>query len=119
MQLKLVSSDSRLALLEASGHITPDAFSREAEPMASLLGPEPYGRRVLLGMGNADYINSSGVGWLLVCHKRFRDAGGRLVIHTMPKTIQTVFEVLKLDQVFHLAHDLEAARRKVLEERPS
>lgn len=119
MQLALVSDDHPLTLVELSGRITPDSFSHESEPLAALLGPGAYHRRVLLDLTNADYINSSGVGWLLVCHKRFRDAGGRLVIHSVPRLIRTVLEVLKMNQVFHLADDLESARSAATQETAS
>ncbi|HEY5311847.1 MAG TPA: STAS domain-containing protein [Pirellulales bacterium] len=111
MQLALIADDNHLTLVALNGRITPDSFSHESEPLASLLGPGAYHRRVLLDLTDADYINSSGVGWLLVCHKRFRDAGGRLVIHSIPRLIRSVLEVLKMDQVFHLAGDLESARQ--------
>ncbi|HEX4148168.1 MAG TPA: STAS domain-containing protein [Pirellulales bacterium] len=111
MYLKLASEDSHLTLVDVSGRITPDSFSHDSEPLAALLGPGAYHRRVLLNLTGCDYINSSGVGWLLVCHKRFRDAGGRLVIHSIPQLIRSVLEVLKMDQVFHLAGDVENARQ--------
>jgi anti-anti-sigma factor len=110
MHLKLISDDDHLTLVEVSGRITPDSFSHESEPLAALLGPGTYHRRVLLSLANSEYINSSGVGWLLVCHKRFRDAGGRLVIHSIPQLIRSVLDVLKMDQVFHLAGDADSAR---------
>jgi anti-sigma B factor antagonist len=111
MQLALVSDDHNLTQVELSGRITPDSFSHESEPLAALLGPGAYHRRVLLDMTKSEYINSSGVGWLIVCHKRFRDAGGRLVMHSIPQLVRSVLEVLKMDQVFHLSQDLESARQ--------
>jgi anti-sigma B factor antagonist len=116
MQLDLISADNHLTLVELSGRITPDSFSQDSEPLASLLGPGAYRRRVLLDLTNSDYINSSGVGWLLVCHKRFRDAGGRLVIHSIPKLVRGVLDLLKMDQVFHLAGDLASARQLAAQE---
>lgn len=119
MHLSLVAEDRQLAQVDVSGRITPDSFSQEAEPLASLLGPGAYHRSVLLDLSKSEYINSSGIGWLLVCHKRLRDGGGRLVIHSIPQIIRSVLEVLKMDQVFHLADDLQSARQKALHGAPA
>ncbi len=71
---------------------------------------------MLLNLEDSNYIDSSGVGWLLRCNKRFREAGGRLVLHSVPPLALQVFQVLKLDKLFHVAADAETARQSALHE---
>jgi anti-anti-sigma regulatory factor len=49
------------------------------------------------------------MGWLLLCNKRFREADGRLVIHSVPPVVLDVMKVMRLDRVLKLAEDEVAA----------
>lgn len=110
MRLELLSNDGSVAKVAASGRITQDAFQQEAEPLALQLGDEVYSNRVLVSLQGADYLDSRGVGWLLKCHRRFRKAGGVLVVHSIPTVIMDVLKVLHMDEVLLLAADEQAAR---------
>jgi anti-anti-sigma factor len=109
MQIKVLSNDAELTHVRASGKITPDSFSGGSEPLAKMLGESVYARPLLMSFEGADYINSSGVGWLLICHKRCRESGGKLVLFAIPKMIQNVFNVLKMDRVFCLVESYDDA----------
>lgn len=110
MELKHVADDGKLLVLRTEGDITPDSYRPEADPLVTMFGPEVYGRCVLLNLGQSAYMNSSGIGWLMVTHKRTRDRSGALVLYNVPRTINNIFKVLKMDQVFNLAADEAAAR---------
>ena len=69
-----------------------------------------YGKKLLLNLAQTDFVDSAGVSWLLVCHKRCREAGGQLVIHSLTPMVRQVLGVLRLDQVFQLADDPARAR---------
>jgi len=109
MQLKVLANDAERTHVRVSGKITPDSFSGASEPLAKMLGEVVYSRPLLVSFEGADYINSSGVGWLLICHKRCRDAGGKLVLFAIPKLIRNVFTVLRMDRVFCLAESYDDA----------
>jgi anti-anti-sigma factor len=113
-----LANDAERTHVRASGKITPDSFSGASEPLAKMLGESIYARPLLVSFEGADYINSSGVGWLLICHKRCRDAGGKLVLFDIPKLIRNVFDVLRMDRVFCLADDYEDALAAVDREAP-
>jgi anti-anti-sigma factor len=113
MKIHRISQENDVVLLRTEGRITPDLFSGDTEPLQGLCGPEIYGQKVLLSLDGSEYINSSGVGWLLVCHKRFREAGGMLVLHSIPKVVNNVLRLLRMDQVFQMANDVEEARAKL------
>ncbi|HWB00333.1 MAG TPA: STAS domain-containing protein [Pirellulales bacterium] len=118
MELKVVSTDADCTSIKTVGRIAPETSLADNEPLAKMAGPEVYGRCVLLDLSDSDFISSNGVGWLLMCHKRCSDAGGKLVVHSMPKLVQNVLKVLKLEQVLVLARDEVEARRLAHEERP-
>ena len=110
MELKRVADDGPLLLTCTVGDITPDSYQPEGDPLVKLAGADVYTRCVLVDLSQSAYMNSSGIGWLMVSHKRTRDKGGALVLHSVPRSIANILKVLKMDQVFHLAADETAAR---------
>ncbi len=113
MDLKIVSDDSNIVRLQVSGRIAQKQTEPDDEPIAMLLGKQGYSRKALLDLSKAEYIDSSGVSWLLVAHKRFRAAGGRLVVYNIPPLVLNVLKVLRMHLVFDLATDESDAERKL------
>jgi anti-sigma B factor antagonist len=109
MQLKF-HLDGECISVSTVGKITQNDFGQGIEPLAQLLGPDVYQRTVLLNLAESDYIDSSGVGWLLSSHKRFREAGGSLVIHSLSPMVSQILRVLKMEQVLQVAPDASSAR---------
>jgi anti-anti-sigma factor len=60
-------------------------------------------------MGETTFLDSSGVGWLLGCNKRFRQGGGSMVLHTVPPIVLDMLKVMRLEQVLKIADDEPAA----------
>ncbi len=77
--------------------------------------PDVYSRRVLLDLAGTEYIDSTGVSWLLTCHKRCREGGGKLVLHSLNPLVKQVLQVLKLDRVLHIADSADKARAELNE----
>ena len=109
MQLKFQLEDD-LVCVSTEGRITQQRIDPSSEPLAGLLGPAVYSRKVLLNLSNSDYIDSSGVSWLLTCHKRCREAGGMLIIHSPSPMVVQILRVLRMDQVLTVADDILQAR---------
>lgn len=80
-----------------------------AMTLESLLGDDCYSAQVMLDLNHVDFIDSSGIGWLLGAHRRFRGAGGKLVLHSIPPVVGQTLKVLRMDKVFCLAKDETAA----------
>src|SRR5688500_1945533 len=83
MELSIVEDTPEKVRLAVSGKVTFREVSPTSDMFSELLGENVYSRPVWLDMSGADYLDSSGVGWLITCHKRFRQAGGRLVLHSL------------------------------------
>ena len=110
MRVKIVGDDGTFVHCQTEGSISQDRFDPTREPLAQALGEEVYSKKVLLGLDGSTFVDSSCVNWLLRCHKRFREAGGRLILHSATPLVSQTLRVLKLDRVFYMADNLDAAR---------
>ena len=102
--------DGDFVSVKTDGKITQQDIAANKEPLAGLLGPDIYKRTVLLDMSNSDYIDSSGISWLLATHKKFREAGGSLVLHSLSPMVSQTIRVMRMEQVLHVAPNPTAAR---------
>lgn len=109
MKMELVSADGEVARLRLNGRVTQAELSEGDDPLVELLGAEAYARKALVDLTGADFIDSSGVGWLLNCHKKFRQANGRFILHSIPPLVRRTLQVLRMELVLQLAKDVSEA----------
>lgn len=108
MNLSILTTDDQTARVAVQGAVTTSGLSPLEEPLAALLGSDAYHRQVWLDLRDADYLDSSGIGWLLTCHKRMKQAGGKLgLLHPQP-LVANILKVMKLDMVFSIEPPLPA-----------
>jgi len=107
----ILSNPDEVVRLACEGQITADDHDASKEPIRSLLGPLIFSRTVLLNMEKATYISSSGVSWLLVCHKQFNQSKGRFVLHTVPPVVAQVLDMLRMSMILTIARDETEALR--------
>ena len=100
-----------MAHVDVTGRVREFSEAQAAEPLGDLLGPEPYARTILLNMGGVEMLNSNGIGWLLTCHRRVREAGGSIVLHGIPPLAANVLKMMRMDLVFDIANSKEDAIR--------
>ena len=110
MQLSQLPSDSAVMLVRCAEQISQSEIQHDRDPMSDLLGPGTYARRVLFDLSQTSYIDSSGVSWMLSMHKRFRNAGGKIVYHSAPPLVQQTLDLLRMNLVLNITPDLETAR---------
>lgn len=110
MNLELCSEDSDLVQVGCTGEVSQIRFRSGGNPLEELLGPACYGRKVLVDFGRAEWIDSSGISWLIATHQRFDHGGGMLVLHSLPPRVRSVLQFCKIDGVLNVAEDEEAAR---------
>ncbi len=111
MKMKLAGEEGKLVKVTVSGPVTQRELSPVDEPLGELLGKSGYSRQVLLDLADVSYLDSSGVGWLLTCHKRIKQAGGNLIVHSFSPIVSNVLRVLKLEKVLQLAENVKAAEQ--------
>ena len=118
MKLSTVSDDGQVLSLRVIGRLRYEEVLHFGDEMGAMLGSAGYARRVVLDLGAVDFIDTTGVTWLLGRHKRFREAGGKLVIHSLAPASLEVLKVLKLHHVLHLADDEPSALAMAREDHP-
>lgn len=115
MKVSVESSDGPVIHVACADDITLYEFRTNENPLEQALGGKDcYTRKVLLSLQQSSYIDSAGIGWLVMCHKRFRDAGGCLVIHSIPPMVYHVFSLLGLVDVLNIAADETNAQARAL-----
>ena len=115
MKLNVVSTEPALLRLRLDGQITMMETPEIDRHLEEALGAAGYRQRVLFDLENTTFIDSSGISWLLICHKHFVQGGGKIVFYSAPPLVQHTLSLLRLNLVLHLAADEEAARAIVLE----
>jgi anti-anti-sigma factor len=114
MKLTVPSSDTEVIHVSCAEDITLYDFRTGDNPLEQALGQDCYGRKVVLSLQKSGYIDSAGIGWLVMCHKRFREAGGCLVLHSIPPMVNHVFHLLGLTDVLNMADDEAHAEARAL-----
>jgi len=66
-------------------------------------------KKIILNLGNVDYIDSSGIGELVSTYTTVTNAGGQLKLLNLTKKIQELLAITKLLTVFHVFEDEQAA----------
>ncbi len=109
MNLTIDTQDDGCCFMSLSGRISQTTVGNHLDQFSQLLGEANYNQNILLSLSETDYIDSSGIGWLLATDKKIRECGGRLVLHSVPMDVQHVFGLMKLHKVFDIAKNREEA----------
>ena len=109
LEIKVISREGTVVRLEAAGRLVHSTLAPCPDLIDKLLGSDAFTQTVLLSLDGIDFMDSSGIGWLLACRKQFREAGGSLVIHSVPAQVLDVIRVMRLGHVLRLAEDEPAA----------
>jgi anti-anti-sigma factor len=111
--LRVLRPEAGFVRLELVGQITRSDWPAEYDPLVELCGRDIHTSKVLLNLSQANYLDSSGVSWLLACNKRFKEAGGTLVLHSISPLTMQFLKLMRMDLALTLATDEAAARLKV------
>ena len=114
MKLSLRSEEGGVSLLQSEGEIRLSDQLRDSKVIEGLLGPDCYAKKILLDLQNTPYMDSSGVSWLVSFHKHCREAGGVLVLHSIPPSIMSILKLLHMDRYLNLVEDEQAAKTLAL-----
>jgi anti-anti-sigma factor len=109
MKLEILSEEGGVTRIAVVGDVIQQQLSTGQDPLVALLGEDAYRRHVVVNLQGVEQLDSSGVSWLLACHRRFRNAGGTLVLHSLSPFARDVLKVLKMHLVFRLAEDEKSA----------
>lgn len=66
-------------------------------------------RKFLMDFQDTAYIDSSGLGVLVSLSKKIREKGGELRLASLNEDLRTLFDLTKLNTLFHIADSREGA----------
>jgi len=118
MQYDVVQTGDDGAEIRLRGRITSDALAEQAAEVARAIGAAAYRGRLLIDMAATEFLDSSGIGWLLEQHRQCLQGGGMMVIHSVPPMVDRVMHLMNLHRAFHIAAD-HATARTYTEHRPT
>ena len=113
MQLSVRSDDGPVLHVQLSGRVNMAVLAEQQEALADLLEGGGYSQTVLLDLSGTELVDSAGMSWLVVQHKRVCDAGGKFAVHSVPFTILETLKVMRLDLVLNVANNESEALKLV------
>jgi anti-sigma B factor antagonist len=116
MKLQLTSVEADTAFVRVEGPITPGGVWMAHDPLEQLIDPRGCSRAIVLNLEGAEWIDSSGIAWLLRWHRRAEHAGGVFGVCALPARVSQVLRVSHLDRVLTIWPD-EATARATLDAR--
>jgi anti-sigma B factor antagonist len=97
-----------VAILDVKGGlVVGDPASALRDKLRQLLAEER--RNVVLNLAGVDYIDSTGLGAMVVCFTSLRKAGGKLVLLNLNRRQIELLVLTKLSTVFEIFDDEQAA----------
>jgi anti-sigma B factor antagonist len=66
-------------------------------------------KKILLNFGNVEYLSSAALGKLITLNKKLQAAGGKLILCNIDPQIYEVFEITKLNKLFNIHKEEQAA----------
>jgi anti-anti-sigma factor len=118
LNLTVLSDEGDLVHIACSGEISQVRFGGDDNPLAQLLGAGVWARNVLLHLERVEFLDSSGISWLVVSHKHFHQHHGALVLHSIPPRILQVLQFCRMDKLLRIATSEGEARRLLSGDKP-
>jgi anti-anti-sigma factor len=110
LNMTVASDDGELVTVNCEGDINQIYFQL-GNPLQKLLGANTFSRKVVLNLEKVNFLDSSGLSWLVACHKRFQQYGGRMVLCNMSPRIMQVLQFCRMERLFAITEDEEQARQ--------
>jgi anti-sigma B factor antagonist len=76
-------------------------------------------KKIILNLGQVNYIDSSGMGELVKTHTTVRNQGGQLRLINLNKRVNDLFQMTRLSTVFHIERDEASAIKSLRGDTPS
>ena len=97
-----------VAIVDFSGKITLGEGSATLRTTVKELVSQGH-RKILLNLGDVDYIDSSGIGELVGAYTTVRSASGELKLMQLTKRVKDLIQITRLFTVFDVQSDESAA----------
>jgi anti-anti-sigma factor len=120
MKLRLREIDkSGVVRVNAEGDITIRDFSDPGKnPLELVLGEGWAGHRVLIGLDKISFIDSSAIGWMIDCNRKFKENKGRMILYAPTPRVRDMIDLLKMREVLEI-HETEAEAAAAINANPN
>jgi anti-anti-sigma factor len=104
MKLNLENIDpAGVAHVAIAGDITIRDFANPGKnPLETVLGSDWASHRVMLSLEHVTFIDSSAIGWLFDCHRKFKEKGGKIIWFNPSPRVKDMLELLKMAQSLNI-----------------
>lgn len=102
-----MSKNGDVSLIEVEGQLI--VGNRQELKQQVLEQLEGGDQKFVIDFANTGYIDSSGLGVLVSLSKKIREQGGELRLSSLNDDLRTLFELTKLDTLFKITDNKEAA----------
>ena len=109
LNMSVAADDGEVVTVRCEGDINQIYF-QIGNPLEKILGCLTFTRKVILNLEKVNFLDSSGLSWLVACHKRFQQQGGRMILCAIPPRIVQVLQFCRMDRLFGVADDEADAR---------
>jgi anti-anti-sigma factor len=104
-------SDEGYERFDLIGNLTASSWAQhEGDLLVRQYGGDVYTKKVMVNMAKTLHVDSTGIEWLLTCHKRFDQQGGKLVLHSVTPATQRIFQMMRMHLILNMAPNEDAAR---------
>ncbi|MFN2509001.1 MAG: STAS domain-containing protein [Chthoniobacterales bacterium] len=94
-------------VLPLEGEIDLHVSAGVADSLQTMLQSKP--KRLVVDLSRVSYIDSSGLAVLIEAMQNMAGYGGKFSLAGLQESVRPVFEIARLDQVFRIYPDVDAA----------
>ena len=94
-------------VLQLEGEIDLHVSPEVAESLRTVTATKP--KVVVVDLAKVTYLDSSGLAVLIEGMQNVQEYGGRFALVNVQESVQHIFEIARLDQVFQIFPDADAA----------
>src|SRR5438094_5684341 len=102
-----VPRQHRPNVLPLKGEIDLYVSPAVAESLNAMTEKQP--ERIVIDLSRATYIDSAGLAALILAMQKVEAYGGRFFLTGLHETMRSIFESSRLDQIFQIFPDVDAA----------
>jgi len=100
---------NRADVLSLKGEIDLHVSPSVTASLNAMIEKKP--RRLVVDLSEVTYIDSAGLAALIEAMQKVEGYGGRFLLAGLQETVRSIFEISRLDQVFQIFPDVDAALR--------
>ena len=102
-----MSNQNRLNVLPLKGEIDLHVSPTVTAALNEFIDKKP--ERLVVDLSEVSYIDSAGLAALIQAMQKVEAYGGKFMLSGLQETVRSIFEISRLDQVFQIFPDTDAA----------